>query len=80
VYQKDFMQLIANIIQYFLIIIGPIIAVVVMFSGAMVLWLNYQAIQQKNRRAKEKVYWYFDPSSSGDIYCYDCLGACCNYY
>lgn len=39
--QEDFMQLVANVIQYALIIIGPIIAVVVMFAGAMILWLNY---------------------------------------
>ena len=54
--KKDFMQLIANVIQYFLIIIGPIIAVVVMFSGAMVLWLNYQSDPTNEIQEQKKKY------------------------
>jgi len=37
---KDFLQLIANVIQYAVIIIAPIIAIMVMYAGAMIIWLG----------------------------------------
>ncbi len=37
---KDFMQLIANVIQFGLIMIGPIVAILAMYAGAMIIWLG----------------------------------------
>ena len=52
----NFMQLIANIIQFALIIIGPIIAIIVMFAGAMVLWLNYNSDPTEEITKQKKKY------------------------
>lgn len=52
----DFMQLIANVIQFALIIIGPIIAIIVMFAGAMVLWLNYNSDPTEEITKQKKKY------------------------
>lgn len=54
---QDFMQLITNIIQYALIIIGPIIAMICMFSGAMILWLNYNSDPTTGIQKQIKYYW-----------------------
>ncbi len=54
---KDFIQLVTNVIQYALIIIGPIIAVVVMFAGAMILWLNYDSDPTAKIEAQKKKYF-----------------------
>jgi len=40
-----------------LIIIGPIIAVVVMFSGAMILWLNYDSDPTAEIEKQKKKYF-----------------------
>jgi hypothetical protein len=37
---KDFLQLISNLIQYVIIIIGPIVAIIAMYSGFMIIWLG----------------------------------------
>lgn len=37
---KDLMQLIANVIQFGLIMIGPIVAILAMYAGAMIIWLG----------------------------------------
>ncbi len=37
---KDFLQLISNVMQYMLIIIGPIAAILMMFAGFMIVWLG----------------------------------------
>lgn len=37
---QDFLQLISNILRYALIIIGPIIAVLVIYSGFVIIWLG----------------------------------------
>jgi hypothetical protein len=54
---KDFMQLIANVIQYALIIIGPIIAIVCMYAGAMIIWLNYNSDPTAEIMAQIKKYY-----------------------
>lgn len=36
----DFMLLISNVIQYGLIILGPIVAIIAMWSGAQIIWLG----------------------------------------
>ncbi len=53
---KDFMQLIANVIQYALIIIGPIIAIVCMYAGAMIIWLNWQSDPSQQIEGQIKKY------------------------
>lgn len=37
---EDFIQLISNVIQYAVIIIGPIIGIFVIYSGFMIMWLG----------------------------------------
>lgn len=54
---NDFMQLIANVIQYALIIIGPIIAIVIMGAGAMIIWLNWSSDPTQEIKDQIKKYW-----------------------
>jgi hypothetical protein len=37
---QDFLQLISNILKYAIIIIGPIIAILVIYSGFLIMWLG----------------------------------------
>ena len=56
---KDFMQLIANVIQYGLIILGPIIAILAMYAGAMIIWLGRKGdrslVDQEKLRGYEAI-------------------------
>lgn len=53
----DFFLLVANVIQYALIIFGPILAMVVMFAGAMILWLNWSSDPTEEIKTQIKKYW-----------------------
>jgi hypothetical protein len=37
---QDFLTLIANILKYALILLGPVVALVAMYAGAMIIWLK----------------------------------------
>ncbi len=54
---KDFMQLVANVIQYALIIIGPIILLVCVSAGVMIIWLNWQSDPTQEIKDQIKKYY-----------------------
>ena len=37
---NDFLQLISNVLHYAIVILGPIIACIILYSGAMIIWLS----------------------------------------
>jgi len=39
---NDFLQLISNVLHYAIVILGPIIACIVLYAGAMIIWLSSQ--------------------------------------
>lgn len=55
---EDFMQLVSNVIQYALIIIGPIIAIVVMYAGAMIIVLNTK--KDPTGQIMEQIHKYYN--------------------
>lgn len=58
---KQFLELIANVIRYALIIIGPIVAIIAMFSGAMIMFLGSKSDPSMDVMNKLRQYkaWFF---------------------
>lgn len=53
---KDFLQLVSNVINYFILIIGPIIAILVMYIGAMIIMYGKKSDPTGGAMAKLKEY------------------------